>query len=244
MPDDDSGKAHSLTARFAQAAAVLSALTTALVAYNTWQVSTFEAELRRVESNRELNFRLYASISEALESNDARRIQAVRTIVMTMSPEPLRSGFLDALSAGEESIFDSEQLDVRAPVPTRAASPPAGDDVESWGEWDFDLFWCSVSGVGAQQQAERLEAALRNDGAEGRIRVRVLPESRRADVGAEAFGYEVRGEAGEEAISERLVSLARREVAPDFRFVSIAEGEQPVRTQWYVSAFICPEPPR
>ena len=242
MPHDDGGAASSLTARFAQAAAVLSALTTALVAYNTYQVSSFETELRRVESNRELNFRLYASISEALESNDARRIQAVRTIVMTMSPEPLRDGFLDALRAGEESIFDSEQLDVRVPAAPPSVSDPTVAGREGWGEWDFDLFWCSVSGVGAQGQAERLREALIADGAAGRVRVRVLPESRRAQVGAETFGYEVRGEVGEEAIAERLVSLARREVTPEFRFVSIDSDDQPVKTRWYVSAFLCPAP--
>ena len=231
-------KSESLTARFAQAAAVLSALTTVLVGYNTWQVSTFEADLRRIESERELNFRIYGSISEALESNDARRIQAVRTIVVTMSPEPTKEGFLEALNAGEESIFDAEQVEIAVPTAAQTQPQPSSRNSGSWGDWDFDLFWCSVSGVAAQRQAERLRDALVEDGARGRIRVRVLPESRRRQVSDRAHGYEVRGEAREEAISEKLVLLGQRTVNPDFRFVPV---DQPVKTEWYVSAFICPE---
>lgn len=228
---------ESTTARFAQAAAVLSALTTALVAYNTYTVSQFESELKQIESDRELNFRIYASISEALESNDSRQIQAVRTIVISMSPEDLRDGFLQALDNGLGSIFDEEQVDVAAPRVRTASQPVAGSGPVSWGEWDFDIFWCSVSGSTAQKQAENLRDALIDDGAQGRVRVRILPESRRQQVSESAWGYEVRGETGEEAIAEKLTDLGRRVVSPEFSFIPI---EQEERTQWYVSAFICP----
>ena len=73
------------------------------------------------------------------------------------------------------------------------------------------------------------ERPLIEDGAEGRVRVRVLPESRRQEVNASAWRYEVRGEEGEDAIAEKPAALGQIVVNPEFRFAPI---EQEERTQW------------
>ncbi len=66
-------------------ATLLGAIATILLAFNTWKVSQFETELRAAESVRELNFRIYASIAEAIESNNPQRIRAVCALVEALS---------------------------------------------------------------------------------------------------------------------------------------------------------------
>lgn len=240
MPDAEGNKKNTAAARFAQMAALLSAVTTLLVAFNTWKVSEFETDLKQVESERELNFRIYQSIAEALESDDARRIRAVRTIVSAMSPDHMKEGFLEALAAGEDDIYKKEEVAVvRQTAISRVPAMPSEEDNE-WGGWAFDLFWCSSSGAAAQEQAEILRDALEEAGARGRIRARVLPESRRQQVSDAPTGYEVRGEVGEENISRKLVEFANTALQPNepFRFVPI---QQDRKTAWYISAFLCPE---
>ena len=126
---NENGNSTSRTARIVQLTALLSALTTTLVGYNTWKVDQFETELARVESDRELNFRIYHSISQALATNDARHLRAVRTIVVSMAPENMKAGFLDALDAGEVAIYQAEQVEISIPTarrsPVSSTTPPA-----------------------------------------------------------------------------------------------------------------------
>lgn len=74
---------------------------TCLLALNTWQVSTIDSKIKQESNQRELNFRLYDSVAEAIDSGKAQRIQAVRVLVDSLASEELRAGFNAALSAGE-----------------------------------------------------------------------------------------------------------------------------------------------
>ena len=116
-----------------------------------------------------------------------------------MSPEAMEEGFLEALEAGEESIFDAEQAETAVPSTERFTPQALSTASSGWGEWDFDLFWYSFSGVAAQRQVQKLRGALIKEGARGKVRV--LPEWRRKKVSQSTYGYEVRVELGEEGIS-------------------------------------------
>ncbi len=112
----------------AKVAAILGAAATVLVAFNTWQVSQFDTKFREVESERELNFRIYQSIAESIESGKPQRIRAVRVLVDVLAAEELRESFLSALETGEVQIFESQQA-----LPTGGVRL-ADDQRVDWGD--------------------------------------------------------------------------------------------------------------
>jgi hypothetical protein len=211
--------------------AALGTVASLLLAYNTYQVSQFDTDLRRAESEREVNFRIYQSIAEAVESGNPQRIRAVRALVEALSSEGLRDPFLSALESGEVQIFAGEEA-TTARVRTEQPS-------FNWEDWDYDVFWCSGSGVAAEAQATAIVEALRAENAKGRIRVRVLPQSVREQGAYRSMAdYEIRYEANEQAQATAVKALAERTMAVQgFRLNQIAPQQ---RTPWYVSLFICP----
>ncbi|MDJ0657145.1 MAG: hypothetical protein QNJ40_23500 [Xanthomonadales bacterium] len=219
----------------AKLAAVLGAVATVLVAINTWQVSQFETDFRQVESERELNFRIYQSIAESIESGNPQRIRAVRALVDALASEDLRDSFLSALETGEVQIYESQQA-----VPAGGARTT--DAVrEKWGDWDYDIFWCSSSGSAAESQANAIVAAIQGEGAEGRIRARVLPDSIRATGSYSSLqDYEIRYEESERKRAEAVGAIAERTISIPGSF-NLREIAPLKPTPWYISVFICPE---
>lgn len=220
--------------RMAKFAAAASAVAALLVAFNTWQVSQFDTDLRQVESERELNFRIYQSIAEAIESGKADRIRAVRVLVDALAAEKLKEGFLSALETGDVQIFEVDQA---LPVAANRSSTAVRND---WGDWDYDVFWCSSSGAAAEAQADALVAAIRNEGARGRIRARLLPDSiRKTDPYSSLSQYEIRYEATEKQQAKLVGDLAERTIrGSQFELLEI---EPEKSTPWYVSVFVCPQ---
>jgi len=205
-------------------------------------VSEFDSTLRTIESERELNFRIYQSISESIESGNAQRIRAVRALVDALASDELKQGFLSALDSGEVQIFVAEEA---ATPRARDAAPPrpgsAGAGASVWGDWDFDVFWCSRSGAGAESQAKAIVDAVKAQGARGRIRDRVLPESiRQQGTYAELQPYEVRYEDGEAAQARAVQAVAAKALGGTP--VALKEITPKTATPWYVSVFVCPEP--
>ena len=218
----------------AKVAAILGAAATALVAFNTWQVSQFDTDLRQVESERELNFRIYQSIAESIESGKPQRIRAVRALVDALATEGLKESFLSALESGEVQIYGSEQA-----LPAGPGRPADADRVD-WEDWDYDIFWCSSSGSAAETQANAIVAAIQSQGAKGRIRSRVLPDSIRAtDPEASGEQYEVRYEASERPQAEAVGNLAQSIInaSGSLNLLEIAPDKP---TPWYISVFLCP----
>lgn len=218
----------------AKVAAVLSAAAAILVAFNTWQVSQFDTDLRQVESERELNFRIYQSIAEAVESGKSERIRAVRVLVDALAAEKLKEGFLSALETGDVQIFEVDQA---LPLSADRSSAAARNE---WGDWDYDVFWCSPSGAAAEAQADALVAAIQKEGAKGRIRSRLLPDSiRQTDPYSSENQYEIRYEATEEQQAKLVGDLAERTIRGSH--FDLLEIEPEKSTPWYVSVFICPQ---
>lgn len=227
--------------RSSTVSAVLSGIVGVLVAFNTYQVSTFETDLKQVESERALNFRIYQSIAEALESDDERRMRAVRTIVEAMAGDEIKSGFLEALETRQTQLFDKETRELEVVQSSKAAPPvAAGTSAEEfdWSRWDVDVFWCATSGAAAEGEAEAIVQALRERGANGRLRARELPARVNERTSYGISGYEVRMGEGEE-VPARILSELGVEIVPgaEFRRVRVAQ-----KSPGYVSVFLCPPP--
>ncbi len=208
-----------------------SAIASLLLAYNTYQVSQFDADLRAVESEREVNFRIFQSIAEAVESGNPQRIRAVRALVTALASDSLREGFLDALEMGEVQIFEGGEA-----TKTRARLEEPSFD---WEDWDYDVFWCSSAGAVAESQANAIVEALEMEDAKGRLRVRVLPESvRNSSAYNTVSAYEIRYEENEQDQAAAVARLADRTLGGQaFTLVPISPARP---TPWYVSVFICP----
>lgn len=219
----------------AKVAAILGTVATLLVAFNTWQVSQFDADLRQVESERELNFRIYQSIADSIESGKHQRIRAVRVLVNALATKELRKSYLSVLETGEVQIWERQEAILSGPAEL------AGTPRTNWRDWNYDIFWCSSSGAGAEAQANAIVAAIQAAGAEGRIRSRILPDSIRADDPYKSTEqYEVRFEASEETQATQVAELAGRAIGQPGSF-NLRRIEPSKPTPWYVSVFACPE---
>ena len=76
------------------------------------------------------------------------------------------------------------------------------------------------------------------DGAKGRIRVRPLAEDKNREPGYGISGYVIRRGNDEKAIADKLEAFAAKVLAAS----GAGFEQQPTsqRSQWYVSAFLCP----
>ncbi|MBT8085886.1 MAG: hypothetical protein KJO19_04025 [Woeseia sp.] len=233
--------------RFTGFTTVLSTIVAVLVGITTLKVNdvesklqTIESELRVRESERELIFRLFASVTDTLKANDGRQIRATKNVVSALAPANLRDDFLAILTAAEGEIYDREQAE-SGRLPT--VSRPTGDQSSvSWGEWDIDIFWCSGSGAIAQNQADRLQQAIKADKAAGRIRSRILPDARKIEQGfGDVFGYQVRADADDEGELAMAEEVANFSSAYLLQRPDVLPMKQANPTKWYLSVFVCPE---
>ena len=231
--------------------------------YSAWQMNTTERSLKETERslktreserkdseetrvNRESiekkQLLVYDAVVKSLESGDAKKQSVSKALVTALLEDPLRTELLVVLTTSaapevkkeaqatiaQESTFKAEEHVVRAEPRAKPTD---------WADWDFDIFWCERSGSAAQAQAEKMKKQLESEGAKGRIRVRLLPDSINDRPGYQHAGYVVRYNAGEEAQSNRLKALGDPIVGPSASFVTSISYQS---TPWYLSAFLCP----
>lgn len=208
---------------------------------------TAERSLRKFDED--LTFRVYDAVITSLKANDAKQQQAASALVIVMAEEPLRTQLLQVFDKAQttapevrlevakvlatEQRFQQEEAAAKSAAAARPAAPSAGS---GWGEWDIDVFWCQKSGEPAHKAADAIVAALQKDGAKGRLRARILPDSINAQPGYRVSGYAIRRDAGEEERAAALKAVAERAL-PGTGF-DILPTARP--TRWYLSAFICP----
>jgi len=208
---------------------------------------TTERSLRKFDED--LTFRVYDAVITSLKANDAKQQQAASALVIVMAEEPLRTQLLQVFDKAQttapevrlevakvlatEQRFQQEEATAKAAL---AAKPPRPTIGPGWGDWDIDVFWCQKSGEPARKNADAIVTALQNDGAKGRLRARVLPDSINAQPGYRVSGYAVRRDTGEEERAVALKLLAER-ILPGTTFDVLPTGRA---TRWYLSAFICP----
>ena len=231
--------------------------------YSGWQMNTTEKSLKEAEVNlkaRESNRKdseenrgdresiekkqllVYDAVVKSLESGDPKRQRVSKALVTSMLEDPLRTELLTVLTESsspeikkeaqatleQESIFKVDESALR-PLQQKTSS--------NWADWDFDIFWCERSGASAKAQAEKIKNQLEAEGAKGRLRVRLLPDSLNARPGYQHTGYVIRFNLGEEAQSTRLKALADKSLGAPVSFVNSVSHQS---TPWYLSAFVCP----
>jgi hypothetical protein len=207
---------------------------------------TAERNLRRFDED--LTFRIYQAVSDSLKTKDTKQQQAATALVIVLAAEPLRTQLLQVFDNAEttapevrktvmkvlqtEEKFQQEEAAVQ-PKPSKPPTPASGG---SWGEWDVDVFWCERSGDMARSGAEAITKALHDEGARGRLRARILPDSINAQPGYRMRGFVIRRDAGEEERATALKTVAERAL-PGTQF-EVTPSRQ--ATRWYLSAFLCP----
>lgn len=199
------------------------------------------------ESNQSFNIKIYDIVTKSLEEGNPKKQEAAKAFVVVMVDEPLRSSLLNVLKQGgaptvkadisrilaQEQQFQSNF----AAVPTKTRNDTAS---YQWGNWDFDIFWCSTSGQAAKRQAESIGDQLLAEGAKGRVRIRELPESINAKSGYQIDGYAIRRNNDEEATANALKGLAEKVLNKSGVRAEFSMSLSRQSTPWYISAFVCP----
>lgn len=227
-----------------------------VAAYSAWQFNLAEKALKERESSRKdleefradresrekKQIQVYEAVVKSLESGDARRQAVSKALVTAMLDDPLRTELLAVLSTSsspeirkeaEATLAQESRFKTEENAPPRAA---AEGKSSRWEDIDFDIFWCERSGDAAKAQAERIRDRLAAEGARGRLRVRLLPDSINARPGYQHSGYVIRYNTGEEGLSAKLKALGDGIVAPAAFVPSFSSQATP----WYLSAFVCP----
>jgi hypothetical protein len=216
------------------------------------QIAALDAQLRErgaaradFESQQAFNFKIYDAVKASL-SQDKHHQEAARVLVVSIATDPLRSALLDALGSFKgldsdvkervkEDLYQVQQTAVFMPSQKALDSAAAGF---KWEDWDYDIFWCEKSGPSARAQAEAIVAAMKQQGAAGRLRVRPLAEVINDRPGYGISGYVIRRDTGEEKQAEALQQLAEKTlVRTQAKFTVEPSGQA---TRWYLSAFVCP----
>jgi hypothetical protein len=199
------------------------------------------------ESNQGFNLKIYEIVTKSLEEKNAQKQEAAKAFVVVMVDEPLRSSLLNVLKQGGEldvkedigKILAAEEkfqtYSALVPKKTREIAP-----TYSWGEWDFDVFWCAASGDQARMQAEKIGEQLVSEGAKGRIRIRELPDSINAKSGYQIDGYAIRRNSGEEKTAQALKQLAEKALQRNGDSAEFSVSLTRQNTPWYISVFLCP----
>jgi hypothetical protein len=208
---------------------------------------TTERNLRKYDED--LTFRVYDAVITSLKAKDTQQQQAASALVIVMAEEPLRTQLLQVFGKAQTTVpevreevekvlateqrFQQEEATAKSVAATRAPPTSVGP---GWGEWDVDVFWCQKSGESAHKNADALVAALQKDGAKGRLRARILPDSINSKPGYRISGYAIRRDAGEEERAVALKAVAERTL-PSTTFEILPSRSA---TRWYLSTFICP----
>lgn len=202
--------------------------------------------------DEDLTFRVYEAVTASLKSNDEKQQQAASALVVVLAAEPLRTQLLQVFGVSqttvpevreavekvlkEEQKFNIESAVVQQAAAPKPAPPPAAAKALPWHDWDVDIFWCERSGTGARESATAIAKELTQQGAKGRIRARLLPDSINAKPGYRVSGYAIRRDKNEAAQADALKGLAER-VVQSSQFEIVTSNQA---TRWYLSAFICP----
>lgn len=199
------------------------------------------------ESNQEFNLKIYDIVIKSLEENDAKKQEAAKAFVVVMGDDDLRDALLRVFEQGgqppvQQSARQILEAEERFRRPKQETVKKTREETRSypWGNWDFDIFWCSESGTEARKQAGLIGEQLVAEGAEGKIRVRELPASINARSGYRISDYEIRRNSNEEETADALKALADKVLAGNGIRNTFEIGTTRQDTAWYISAFVCP----
>jgi len=192
-------------------------------------------ELKRIEAKRNYDLEIYQAAKEALLGSDEEK-KAVIALIMSVGEDPLKTELIKAFDNAENSSVAVIET-ARTNLSSDSILEKKEDTQNRWGSWDFDLFYCESSPIIAREDAAKLASELREDGAEGRIRVRPLTRSTNSQLGYNVSGYQLRPNGSENAIATQLNDFASLKIRREFDLLYSGQN-----TPLYVSAFFCPEP--
>ena len=197
------------------------------------------------ESNQKFNLKIYDIVTDSLEKKDEKKQAAAKAFIVVMVEEPLRTSLLSVLEQGAESRIKkevsrilSEEMRFKEEISATLVNKDKIQPSYTWADWDFDIFWCASSGIVAESQATLIAERLIAEEAKGRIRVRKLPESKNAQNGYRAFGYEIRRNSNEINVADALGQLSNGVL--DNNKIKFTYRTTTQKTPWYISTFICP----
>lgn len=209
----------------------------------------------------EITMKVYSEVMEAVkappgETGVRQQRAAIALVDALLKHDPLlQSEFQEAIrrnslptveAVATESVYAAEQVMADNRIAELKSSPPPSAATR-WGNYDFDIFWCEASDASAEQAAKAITAALIQQGAQGRVRTRVLPTARNNDPGYRNDGFLVAYNDDEEKIAEDLMKIAGTAANTVFgNAPTFGPKVSKQKTKWYLSAFVCPDayPPR
>ncbi len=220
---------------------------------NTYQINQLDSKISATESKNKWDFKVYDSVVGVVNSKDSGKILAVKVMVEHVASDELKKDLIKIVNNELEKLYETEESRIKR-LPTRSSSvqtsEPVVANVESpvvtetpnvsqvdWGSWDLDIFWCESSGAGAKEQADQLKYVIEGEGAQGRIRSRILPDITNQKPGYGVKGYQIRPNANELAFANQVAKFVNTLTNGDVSF-EIKQSAQ--KTPWYLSVFICP----
>ena len=204
-------------------------------------------ERDKVHAERDLYFKIYEMLRESILEKDQSKQELIKEMIIIMVEDSLiRKKLLKILELSgtpeirkdtttlveKEENFEIQQSSINLMERQEQDS--------EWRSWNYDIFWCETSGNRAELQANNIVSKLKSIGAKGRLRVRELPASINVRVGYGISGYVIRRSNDEIAQATALQKLLREILLEDGHSVYFRQQHASQKTQWYISAFICP----
>lgn len=215
------------------------------------EIGQIKAQREERESRQAYMLQVFKEVKEAIGTRDDDLQKVVIALVTTLPDQQLANRWLETMQAAPNVTddnreaaadarkvveFNVEQRVVEVAQVAQAHAPTAVTEFD-WEDYDYDIFWCEQSSglPRGELEAESLKMALEEDGALGRIRVRMLPLSVNAQPEYRVLGYEIHANEGERAQAEALQGLGTQVLGQQFKLRPSRE-----ETRFYLSAFICP----
>ena len=227
----------------------ITVVTGVMVVFLNYSVSEVESRLKESQEQRmereslqSFDLKIYDKVIASLESDDPKRQQVAKVLVVVMASDSFRTRLLSVL---EKAATDTIRKEVKRIIEKEnkfkaeeeavKTQPVARMEDSNWKSYNYDIFWCEKSGENAEKLANNVINRLRENGATGRLRVRQLPESVNARSGYQIAGYVIRANQSEIKIAEELQKSGKAIIGKDFVVTFSAQA-----TPLYISAFICP----
>ena len=213
------------------------------------ELQRLEADRLERESMQKYNIIVLKEVKDSLAKDDPVVQKVVIGLLQSMPNQDLAQTWLKALEDSENTSednklearnvrqaieYDIEQKQVTASPVQQALAPQASFN---WADYDYDIFWCEGTDPWVRELAEKIVAQMTDEGAKGRLRVRMLPVkvNQRADFGIE--GYEIQANGNEQDQAEALKRIGDQVVGAEGSFKI---GTSTQETPYYLSAFLCP----
>jgi hypothetical protein len=232
------------------ASLVLIVLVVFLIVQISETKNRLEAQMFEIEQTKEemcrmqtLNEKIYQTVVSSLEARDSTRQEVARALLTAMDDVPVREQLLHFMNESDLTVASVKKrinhiLTVESTFEFEEESVPkhAGHTAsEEWKKWNYDIFFLEEK-ESDSVLSNVIKAHLLENGYEGRIRVRVLPQSINMRSGYHVKVPEVRYNTWEKKGAEQVLQLlegsaAAREVSFSLRTVSM-------NTPNYISIFV------